>query len=419
MTVAHLSSAGMNARLVYVVGPSGAGKDSLLQWLLQNPPMSARGSGLGPAAHLHLARRTVTRSSAALAVMGDQPDALEEVVSEDDFAALVAADALAMHWQANGLSYGVRHTQLAPLATSDWVLMSGSRAHLPQAMRQFPGLCAVHVLANPAVLRGRLLARARESIEAIDARLQRAMAYQPPLGALCIHNDHSLQAAGEQLWAHLFSADFARSASPAADPEPRRADADSDSDASLGRSTQSAGAAQVLAVHRQTRHVFSKEPVPDIELVAGHGVRGDAHFGTTVKHRSRVARDPFAPNLRQVHLLHQELLDALSDAGLPVRPGQLGENITTQGLNLLALPVGTRLRVGQAVLELTGLRNPCAQMERFRPGLLAAVTPRGADGTVARLAGVMAVVCEGGVLRPGDPIGVVHWPPEHRHLEPV
>ncbi len=385
-----MNSASMNGRLVYVVGPSGAGKDSLLRWLVQHPPAGQR---------LHLVRRTVTRTGPGL----DD----EETLDPDAFDDLLSSGAFAMHWQANGLSYGVRHAQLAPLATGSWVLLSGSRAHLSQAQAQFPGLRDVHVLASEAVLKARLLARGRESAEAVQARLTRAQAHPPPAQALSILNDHSLEAAGRQLRQSLFGDEGAGSQSLPlrAPPDPAVAHGHT---------------AQAVAVHRQARHVFSKEPAERIELVAGHGVRGDAHFGTTVKHRSRVARDPFQPNLRQVHLLHQELLDQLAAAGLAVRPGQMGENVTTQGLDILALPKGTRLRLGsEAVVELTGLRNPCAQIERFRPGLLAAVSPRGADGSVLRLAGVMAVVCEGGWLQSGDEVQVAHWPSEHRALEPV
>jgi phosphonate metabolism protein PhnN/1,5-bisphosphokinase (PRPP-forming) len=387
----------MNERLVYVVGPSGAGKDSLLRWLVQHAPAEQR---------LHLVRRTVTRPHPAPAGPSTASPALdeEEAVEEQAFADLLSSGAFAMHWQANGLSYGVRHAQLAPLASGAWVLLSGSRAHLAQAQTQFPGLRGVHVLASEAVLRERLLARGRESAEAVQARLARGLAHPAPPGALCIANDHSLDAAGELLRRSLFGSFDKGMAFEVAAQAVR----------------PGVSPAAVVAVHRQARHVFSKEPVDAIDLVAGHGVRGDAHFGTTVKHRSRVARDPFAPNLRQVHLLHQELLDQLNAAGLRVAAGQMGENITTQGLNLLALPKGTRLRLGeQAVVELTGLRNPCAQIERFRPGLLAAVTPRGPDGQVQRLSGVMAVVLEGGSVQPGDALRVVHWPDEHRSLQPV
>jgi len=177
---------------------------------------------------------------------------------------------------------------------------------------------------------------------------------------------------------------------------------------------------EVAAVHRKPTHSFSKTTVASIELVPGHGVRDDAHYGATVKHRSRVAKDPTQPNLRQVHLLHEELFSEVLDVGLRVLPGQLGENITTRGLNVLSLGVGTRLRLGtHAVVEITGLRNPCAQIEEFSPGLLAAVSGRAADGSLIRRAGVMAIVIEGGLVHAGDPITLVHEPEEYRSLQPV
>lgn len=163
----------------------------------------------------------------------------------------------------------------------------------------------------------------------------------------------------------------------------------------------------VIAVSLSTRHRFSKEPVDVIDLVTGHGVAGDSHAGPTVQHLSRKRWHPGLPNLRQVHLLHSELLEALRDQGFPVGPGDVGENITTRGLDLLALPIGTRLHLGpSAVVELTGLRNPCVQLDRFAAGLMAAVLRKEADGSVARLAGVMSVVLEGGPVRAGDPVAV-------------
>jgi hypothetical protein len=163
----------------------------------------------------------------------------------------------------------------------------------------------------------------------------------------------------------------------------------------------------VTAVSRSAGHTFSKTAQPAVRLVAGLGVEGDAHAGVTVKHRSRVARDPSQPNLRQVHLIHGELHDELRTAGFTVGPGDLGENVTTRGLDLLALPTGTRLRLGAAaVVELTGLRNPCVQLDRFQQGLTAAVLDRDDAGELVRKAGVMAVVVAGGEVRPGDGIGV-------------
>lgn len=178
--------------------------------------------------------------------------------------------------------------------------------------------------------------------------------------------------------------------------------------------------ALVLSVHSKPSHAFSKDSVPAIELVEGHGVAGDAHFGITVKHRSRVAKDPTQPNLRQVHLLHQELLDELAQRGLTVAPGQLGENITTSGLALLALSEGTVLRIGsQAVVRITGLRNPCAQIENFKPGLLAAVLDRTPEGELVRKAGVMGVVLVSGPVSPRDQVEVLAVPATHSPLKPV
>ena len=181
-----------------------------------------------------------------------------------------------------------------------------------------------------------------------------------------------------------------------------------------------APSARIVAVARRDGHHFSKVPAEAISLVAGEGVEGDAHRGVTVKHRSRVAADPTQPNLRQVHLLHVELFEELAAAGFSIGPGAIGENITTAGLDLLGLPTGTRLGLGaEAVIEVTGLRNPCAQIEAFRPGLLAAVLGRAPDGSLIRKAGIMAVVLAGGMVRPGDAITVTLPPPPHRPLERV
>lgn len=176
----------------------------------------------------------------------------------------------------------------------------------------------------------------------------------------------------------------------------------------------------MLAVCRDGAHRFSKEPVDEVELVAGLGVAGDAHAGRTVQHLSRVRRDPSAPNLRQVHLIAAELLAELREGGFDVAPGRLGENVTTTGLDVLALPTGTLLRLGgDAVVEVTGLRNPCLQLDRYQRGLQQAVLDRAPDGGLIRRAGVMGVVVTGGVVRPGDPIGVTLPAGEHRPLEPV
>ncbi len=178
--------------------------------------------------------------------------------------------------------------------------------------------------------------------------------------------------------------------------------------------------ATVEAVHRSPGHTMRKAASESITLVAGLGVEGDAHLGATVKHRSRVARDPSQPNLRQVHLIHAELHDALRAQGFKVRAGEMGENVTTRGLDLLALPTGARLRLGaDAVIEVTGLRNPCAQLDGLESGLMAAVLDRDAAGNLVRLAGIMAIVITGGEVRPGDRIRVQLPVEPHRALEPV
>lgn len=176
----------------------------------------------------------------------------------------------------------------------------------------------------------------------------------------------------------------------------------------------------VTAVSRSDTHTMKKANEAGIRLVAGLGVEGDAHQGATVKHRSRAARDPNQPNLRQVHLIHSELHDELRARGFDLAAGQMGENVTTRGLDLLALPVGARLRLGaEAVVELTGLRNPCAQLDGIELGLMAAVLGRDADGNLVRKAGVMAIVVTGGEVRPGDLIEVELPAAERRALGPV
>lgn len=162
----------------------------------------------------------------------------------------------------------------------------------------------------------------------------------------------------------------------------------------------------VVAVNRSNVHEFSKSSMPSIELVAGLGVEDDAHQGAAVRHRSRVARDPDQPNLRQVHLIASELLDEVSEGGPRVAPGALGENVTTAGLDLVGLPVGAMLRLGPtALVAITGLRNPCKQIEGFGPGLLKRMFVE-RDGVKIGRTGVMGVVVAGGVVRPGDAIAV-------------
>jgi MOSC domain-containing protein YiiM len=173
-------------------------------------------------------------------------------------------------------------------------------------------------------------------------------------------------------------------------------------------------------VSKDGEHRFSKPLVDAVTLVAGWGIEGDAHAGTTVQHRSRVARDPSQPNLRQVHLLHAELFDEVAEAGFSVEPGQMGENVTTSGIDLLGLPEGAVLHLGDdASVQVTGLRNPCQQINGFEPGLLRAVLGRAEDGTVERKGGVMSVVLTGGTVRPGDRIRVELPAGERRPLQPV
>ncbi len=176
----------------------------------------------------------------------------------------------------------------------------------------------------------------------------------------------------------------------------------------------------IVSVSLGRHHGFSKRTSLGIRLLAGLGVDGDAHQGVTVKHRSRVARDPSQPNLRQVHLIHAELHDELRAAGFDIHPGDMGENVTTRRIDLLALPAGAVLRLGaEAAVQLTGLRNPCVQLDRFRPGLMQAVLGRDDDGALVRKAGIMAVVLAGGDVRAGDAITVELPPAPHRRLAVV
>lgn len=177
--------------------------------------------------------------------------------------------------------------------------------------------------------------------------------------------------------------------------------------------------ARVISVSLDRRHRFSKETVERIRLIAGEGVEGDAHRGVTVKHRSRARFNPTLPNLRQVHLIHTELFDELAGKGFTVKPGELGENVTTRDIDLLGLPTGTRLAIGGALIELTGLRNPCIQMDRFQDGLMQATLDRDAEGNLIRKAGVMGIVLESGEIAVGDAIAVTLPEGPHRRLEKV
>lgn len=163
----------------------------------------------------------------------------------------------------------------------------------------------------------------------------------------------------------------------------------------------------VIAVSSNGTYSFTKPNRESVRLLAGLGVEGDVHAGVTVKHRFRMEKDPSQVNLRQVHLIHEELFDELREAGFTVAPGELGENVTTGGIDLLGLPTGALLRLGdEAVVEITGLRNPCAQIDTYQKGLLKQVVGRGGDGAVVHKSGVMSVVREGGVVRPGDSVEV-------------
>lgn len=177
---------------------------------------------------------------------------------------------------------------------------------------------------------------------------------------------------------------------------------------------------KVTAVSLRRGHHFSKTNAMSIRLLKGLGVDGDAHMGEMVKHRSRVARDPSQPNLRQVHLIHEELFDELAPKSFVVRPGEMGENVTTRGIDLLGLPTGARLHLGDsAVVQVTGLRNPCIQIDRFQKGLMAATLDKDADGNLIRKAGVMSIVLAEGDVRPGDPIRVELPDGPHKPLLPV
>jgi len=177
---------------------------------------------------------------------------------------------------------------------------------------------------------------------------------------------------------------------------------------------------QIVSVSLSSQHSFSKLRVASIKLIAGEGVSGDAHAGSTVKHRGRVAVDPTQPNLRQVHLLHAELFDELSARGFRVAAGDIGENITTRGVALLQLPRRAQILFPSgAVVEITGLRNPCGQLDRFCPGLMNALLERKEDGTIVRKAGVMTTVLKGGNVTVGDTFEIVLPPEPHAALQCV
>jgi len=176
----------------------------------------------------------------------------------------------------------------------------------------------------------------------------------------------------------------------------------------------------VVTVSKSGTHTFSKPNQESIQLLADLGVEGDAHMGEKVKHRSRVAKNPDQPNLRQVHLIHAELHDELNANGFNVLAGQMGENVTTRGIDILNLPTGTRLHLGrEAIIEITGLRNPCEQLDTFQDGLLKACVSKDADGNIIRKAGVMSIVLTGGEVRAGDVIQVELPSEQHQPLQVV
>ncbi len=177
---------------------------------------------------------------------------------------------------------------------------------------------------------------------------------------------------------------------------------------------------RVIAVSRNSSHTMSKPTCQGIRLLAGLGVEGDAHSGETVKHRSRVARDPSQLNLRQVHLMHTELFDELRAKGFDIAPGMMGENISTRGVDLLGLPAGARLHLGtSAVVEVTGLRNPCSQLDGLQRGLMEAVLERNPERGLVRKAGVMGIVLTGGEVVAGDNIRIQLPGGEREALKPV
>ncbi len=168
----------------------------------------------------------------------------------------------------------------------------------------------------------------------------------------------------------------------------------------------------VKSVSKSPTHTFNKYNCECINLLKGLGVEGDAHQGKTVKHRSRVAADPTQPNLRQVHLIHAELFAELAEKGFAVKDGELGENITTVGVDLLGLPRDTILKIGaEAQIQITGLRNPCIQIDSIQEGLMNAVLDKDEEGNLIRKAGIMGIVLEGGKIKPGDKI-TVQLPPK-------
>jgi len=177
---------------------------------------------------------------------------------------------------------------------------------------------------------------------------------------------------------------------------------------------------EVVSLSKDSDHKFSKEVCEVLTFLKNLGIEGDAHCGITVKHRSRVKTDPSQPNLRQVHLVHSELIAELKNSGFDVSPGAIGENVLTSGIDLLSLPKNTILSLGSdVVLRVTGLRNPCAQLDNYQSGLTKAVLGKDENGHLVRKAGIMAVVEEGGVVKVGDTISIQLPPEPHEALERV
>lgn len=176
---------------------------------------------------------------------------------------------------------------------------------------------------------------------------------------------------------------------------------------------------KVVAVACDSTHNIIKPVQAEITLIAGWGVEGDAHAGETIQHRYDKRRNPSAPNLRQIHLMHSELFDQMADQGMTVRPGQMGENLTTQNIDILALPQGTCLKIGSAVIKVTGLRNPCKYLNTIAPGLMKACLAKHKDGTPFPQSGVMGVIMAGGIVKAGDAIDIILPPKPHQRLAPV
>jgi len=177
---------------------------------------------------------------------------------------------------------------------------------------------------------------------------------------------------------------------------------------------------RILSVNKSNAYSFSKKSVPEIYLIEGIGIEGDIHSGKLVKHRSRIKRDPTVPNLRQVHLIHAELLDSLSKQGHQIMPGNIGENITTRGIDLLSLSTNTVLQLrDEAQIQVAGLRNPCQQLNNFQEGLMQKLIFKDTTGEITRLAGIMSIVNKSGYVRTGDPITIVNKPSVYKKLEPI